>query len=130
MASLLKTGLNLPQHPVFTQSGPNIVVSGAAPWAEDCWRRIRIGDVLFRVVKPCDRCIVTTIDPETGQCPDKTEPLRTLGKFRRDQRGRVMFGQNLIPENAGRIAAGDRLEVLEHGPSNVMLMSAGEAERA
>ena len=39
-----------------------------------------------------------------------------------------MFGQNLIPENAGRITAGDCVEVLEHGPPNVMLMSAGEAE--
>ncbi len=107
---------------------PNIVVRGAAPWAEDCWRRIQIGDVFFRVVKPCDRCIVTTIDPETGQRPDKTEPLRTLGTFRRDRRGGVMFGQNLIPENAGRITAGDCVEVLEHGPPNVMLMSAGEAE--
>jgi uncharacterized protein YcbX len=109
---------------------PNIVVNGAAPWAEDCWRRIRIGDVLFSVVKPCDRCIVTTIDPETGQRPDKTEPLRTLGKIRRDRRGGVMFGQNLIPENAGRIAAGAQVEVLEYGPPNVMLMSAGEAEVA
>jgi uncharacterized protein len=107
---------------------PNIVVSGATPWAEDCWRRIQIGDVLFSVVKPCDRCIVTTIDPETGQRPDKTEPLHALGKFRRDRRGGVMFGQNLIPENAGRIAAGDRVVVLEYGPPNVTLMSTGEAE--
>ena len=89
---------------------------------------IRLGEVIFRVVKPCDRCIVTTIDPETGQRPDKTEPLRTLGMFRRDRRGGVMFGQNLIPENAGRIAAGDRVEVLEHGPPNVMLASADAAE--
>jgi len=82
------------------------------PFPQDCWRRIRIGGVLFSVVKPCDRCIVTTIDPETGQRPDRTEPLRTLGTFRRDRRGGVMFGQNLIPENAGRIAAGDRVEAL------------------
>ena len=41
-----------------------------------------------------------------------------------------MFGQNLIPENAGRIAAGDRVEVLGHVPPNVMLINAGEAEVA
>ncbi|HTV34336.1 MAG TPA: MOSC domain-containing protein [Methylocella sp.] len=105
---------------------PNIVVNGVEPWAEDGWRRIRIGDVLLRVVKPCERCIVTTIDPKTGLRPDKSEPLRTLGTFRRDRRGGVMFGQNLIPENAGRIATGDRVEVLERGPPNVMLMSEGE----
>ena len=106
---------------------PNIVVSGAAPWAEDGWRLIRIGGVRFRVVKPCDRCIVTTIDPETGERPDKSEPLRTLGMFRRDRRGGLMFGQNLIPETTGRIAAGDLVDVLEQGPPNVLLMGDGKA---
>lgn len=109
---------------------PNIVVGGTAPWVEDCWRRIRIGDVLFRIVKPCERCIVTTIDPETGLRPDKSEPLRTLGTFRRDRRGGVIFGQNLIPENAGRIATGDRVEVIERGPPNVMLTNEGETDLA
>jgi hypothetical protein len=98
----------------------NIVISGAAPWAEDGWRRIRIGGAIFRVAKPCDRCIVTTIDPQTGERPDKSEPLRTLGTFRRDARG-VMFGQNLVPQTLGRITVGDPVEVLEAGPPNVSL---------
>src|SRR5271165_518008 len=38
---------------------PNVVVAGGEPWAEDRWRRIRIGDVAFRVAKPCGRCVVT-----------------------------------------------------------------------
>lgn len=104
---------------------PNLVVAGATPWAEDRWRRIRIGTVTFRVVKPCSRCIVTTVDQESGERPDKSEPLKTLGRLRRAAGG-VMFGQNLIPDGPGRIAVGDRVEILEAGESNVTLLSATE----
>jgi hypothetical protein len=100
---------------------PGIVVDGPAAWAEDEWRRIRIGDVVFRVASPCARCAVVTIDQMTGERPHKTEPLRTLGRIRRTQDG-AMFGQNLIPENAGTITQGDRVEVLEMGESNVRLL--------
>ena len=97
----------------------NIVVRGAPAWAEDCWRLVRIGGATFRVVKPCDRCTVTTIDQQTGLRPDRTEPLRTLGRFRHDEHG-IMFGQNLIPATLGRIAVGDTVEVLENGAPNVI----------
>ncbi|MCB8880946.1 MOSC domain-containing protein [Acidisoma cellulosilytica] len=97
---------------------PNIVISGSTAWEEDRWRRIRIGSVTFRIVKPCSRCIVTTVDQETGERPDKTEPLKTLGRMRRAPGG-VMFGQNLIPDGVGQIAVGDRVEILEIGESNL-----------
>jgi uncharacterized protein len=100
---------------------PGIVVDGPAAWAEDEWRRIRVGDVVFRVASPCARCAVVTIDQMTGERPHKTEPLRTLGRIRRTQGG-AMFGQNLIPENAGTITQGDRVEILEMGESNVRLL--------
>jgi uncharacterized protein YcbX len=100
---------------------PNIVVTGAAAWAEDGWRRIRIGTVVFRVAKPCARCVVTTIDQITGERPDKSEPLRTLGRMRRTADG-VMFGQNLIPDGPGRITVGDAIEILEAGESTVRLI--------
>ncbi len=102
---------------------PNLIVDGASAWDEDRWRRIRIGEVAFTVAKPSDRCIVTTIDPETGERPDKTEPLRTLGRYRRDDRG-VMFGQNLVPENAGRLRIGDAVEIFEIGEPNVTIVEA------
>jgi uncharacterized protein YcbX len=98
---------------------PNLVVEGAPAWAEDGWRRVRIGNAIFRVVKACDRCIVTTIDPDTGDRPDPEEPLRTLKSFRRDARGRVYFGQNLVPERCGLVRVGDAVEVLEAGAPNV-----------
>ena len=96
----------------------NLVIGGAPAWAEDSWRVIRLGCAVFRVAKPCDRCLVTTIDQETGERPQRMEPLRTLGQFRQEEHG-IMFGQNLVPIVLGRVAVGDRVEVLESGAPNV-----------
>jgi uncharacterized protein YcbX len=98
---------------------PNLVIAGAPPWAEDNWRRVRIGEVVFRVSKPCDRCIMTTIDQATGERPDGNEPLTTLGKFRRDISGKIMFAQNLVPENTGIIHVGDEVAAIDAGVSNI-----------
>ena len=116
-------------HPVpISRFRANLVVAGAAPWAEDTWRVIRIGSATFRVVKPCERCTVTTIDQQTGERPHRTEPLRTLARFRQDERG-IMFGQNLIPVEGdggfGLVTVGDRVEVLESGAPNVVPVVAG-----
>ena len=98
-------------HPVeMLRFRPNLVIEGAAAWAEDRWRRVRIGGAVFRVVKPCERCVIPSIDPETAERPDPDEPLRTLKTFRRDARGRVLFGQNLVPEVCGVVRVGDRVE--------------------
>lgn len=92
---------------------PNLVVRGCEPFAEDAWSRIRIGGpgpgVEMAVVKPCARCLVTTIDQETLE--KSKEPLKTLATFRR-QEGGVMFGQNVIPLNEGRLEAGMNVEIL------------------
>jgi uncharacterized protein YcbX len=101
----------------------NLIIEGAPPWAEDTWRVIRVGGAIFRVAKPCDRCTVTTIDQATGLRPDRREPLRTLGKFRHDERG-IMFGQNLVPLELGAVSVGDQIEVLERGPPNVTPLEA------
>lgn len=73
---------------------PNVVVEGAPAWDEDHWSHVTIGDVLFRAPKPCARCVITTLDPETGAA--QKEPLKTLATFRRVD-GEVMFGVNLVP---------------------------------
>lgn len=77
---------------------PNLVISGAAPFAEDTWPRLRVGDAIFRAAGPCSRCIVTTTDQLTGARTH--EPLRTLATYRRDavKKSDVNFGQNLINE--------------------------------
>ncbi|MFP5428402.1 MAG: MOSC domain-containing protein [Gammaproteobacteria bacterium] len=91
---------------------PNLVVQGAEPFAEDGWKRIRIGDLTFRVLKPSVRCILTTLDPGTGERSADREPLATLKTFR-EREGDVLFGQNLAAGGAGEIAVGMGVEVLE-----------------
>lgn len=88
---------------------PNLVVSGAGAFAEDDWKRICIGDVELAVVKPCARCVVTTIDKDTLE--QAKEPLRTLAAYRRHALGAI-FGQNVIPLNQGRVKVGMRVDVL------------------
>jgi uncharacterized protein YcbX len=97
---------------------PNIVVVEDAPWSEDGWQRLEIGAVEIDVVKPCARCVVTTIDQAKGVKTGK-EPLRSLAKFRFLQVPGIsgaIFGQNAIPRVLGRIAVGDRVQVLATQP--------------
>ncbi|MGY2290057.1 MOSC domain-containing protein [Pseudomonas sp. SDO528_S397] len=91
---------------------PNLVIEGSAPFAEDSWKRVRIGEVEFRVVKSCSRCILTTIDPASGQRSPDREPLATLKTYR-EQDGDVMFGQNLVNDGLGRLDVGMPVTVLE-----------------
>jgi uncharacterized protein len=83
---------------------PNLVVTGAHPYAEDDWHRIEVSGIPMRVVKPCGRCVVTTTDQATGE--RGKEPLRTLATYRK-QGGEVMFGQNVLHERPGRLRIGD-----------------------
>jgi len=91
---------------------PNLVVSGAEPYAEDGWKRIRIGQLTFRVVKPCSRCVIPTLDPVTGERAPDREPLNTLLSYRKGPGG-VFFGQNLIAEGRGELEVGMPVERLE-----------------
>lgn len=91
---------------------PNLVIEGSEAFAEDNWKRVRIGDVEFRVVKPCARCILTTIDPQTGERSADREPLATLQKYRAREEG-AMFGQNLVNDSNGRLQVGMSVTVLE-----------------
>ncbi len=91
---------------------PNVTVRGAEPFAEDRWGRIRIGAVEFECPKPCDRCVMTTIDPDTLDEHPQQEPLRTLAGYRRDASRQILFGVNLIPRTPGVLRVGDPVEVL------------------
>jgi uncharacterized protein YcbX len=89
---------------------PNLVVDGDAPWADDDWKHVRVGEVEFEVTHPCTRCVVTTIDQETGEKSPDGDPLKTLATFRRGEKG-VLFGQNLVPRTRGTIRLGDKVIV-------------------
>ncbi|MEZ0261500.1 MAG: MOSC domain-containing protein [Alphaproteobacteria bacterium] len=92
---------------------PNIVVTGAGAWAEDSWKKIKVGDITLDIVKPCTRCVVTTTDQLTGE-KQSNEPLNTLKTFRLlrtpDLTG-VVFGQNAVPMHAGIVKKGDIVTV-------------------
>ncbi|HEY9844850.1 MAG TPA: MOSC domain-containing protein, partial [Candidatus Caenarcaniphilales bacterium] len=88
---------------------PNLVVSGCQPFAEDSWHRMRIGEVNFHGVKPCPRCVITTINQMTAA--KGQEPLQTLATYRRVKDG-VIFGQNLVHTGPGEVRLGNVVEVL------------------
>jgi len=89
---------------------PNLVVSGCDSFAEDGWRRIRIGDVEFDVAKPCSRCVIPSIDQATAQRDGDIN--RVLASYRRVN-GQVMFGQNLLYQRVGTLSLGDSVAVLD-----------------
>lgn len=102
---------------------PNVVVDCDDAWAEDFWSVVRIGGVEIELVKPCDRCVVTTKDQETGTSMGK-EPLASLARLRRSADPRingVLFGWNAVPRVLGSVAVGDTVEVVERRPKGFAL---------
>jgi uncharacterized protein YcbX len=108
VASLEDVNARLQEPVPMNRFRPNIVVAGSDAWAEDTWRRIRIGRVALHVAKPCDRCTIPTIDQRTAE--RGTEPLETLATFRKKDQ-KVLFGQNCVPEELGEIAVGDTVTI-------------------
>ena len=119
-ASLAELNKNLEVPVLMQRFRPNIVIDGEIPWGEDTWKVIQIGSLKFRVAKPCSRCVVTTRDHLTGEQTDALEPLQTLGKIHRASNGTIMFGQNIIPDDIGKLKIGDNVEVLKSGTSNIL----------
>ena len=108
--SLIAQGEHAGEGPLpMNRFRPNLVVAGTAPWAEDDWSRLRVGEVEFRVAKPCGRCVVTTTDQDTAG--RGREPLRTLARHRR-LGGKLVFGQNLVPLGSGTVRVGDPVRVV------------------
>ncbi|HSF53333.1 MAG TPA: MOSC N-terminal beta barrel domain-containing protein [Algoriphagus sp.] len=83
---------------------PNIVFSGGSAYLEDSLRKIKIGELEFQIVKPCARCVMTTVDQEKGV--KGKEPLKTLASYRTIN-NKVYFGQNVVALQSGKINVGD-----------------------
>lgn len=91
----------------------NILVSSDEPWAEDLWETIEVGGVVFDLVKPCARCIMTTQDQATGERIGGN-PIQGLAEKRMSADRRVpgvLFGWNAVPRNEGEIRLGDPVRV-------------------
>jgi uncharacterized protein len=109
-ASLNDLNSKLAKSVPMSRFRPNLVVTGCDAFAEDNWRVIRIGDLTMRVVKPCSRCVIPTIDTSTGK--KSSEPIKTLSQYRK-RNNKIFFGQNVIANGTGFIKKGMTVEILE-----------------
>jgi uncharacterized protein YcbX len=99
---------------------PSIVFTGGEAYAEDLMHTFTIGNIQFRGVKLCARCVMTTINQETIE--QGKEPLKTLARYRL-KNNKIMFGQNLIHEGFGEITIGQELKVLKLNEEERFLMT-------
>jgi uncharacterized protein YcbX len=128
-ASLEALNAGLAEPVGMTCFRPNLVIAGGAPWQEDGWKRIRVGEVELVVGWPCGRCVMVTVDPETAARHPGGEPLTTLARTRLwtrpDGKREAIFGQNVVPRTTGVVRAGDPVTVLETRPMPVFSASSG-----
>ena len=108
-ASLHHLNQQLTQPVEMARFRANLVIDGKQPYAEDDWRQIRIGEVVFELFKPCTRCIMTTVDLHTAEKHPQQQPLATLAKTHR-----AIFGINMIVLNSGFVRLGDSVEILAY----------------
>ncbi|KAA5548280.1 MOSC domain-containing protein [Adhaeribacter rhizoryzae] len=110
-SSLNDLNSRLPEAVPMNRFRPSVVFTGGLPFAEDTWAHFQIGNLSFRGVKPCARCVLTTIDQASAQ--KSPEPLRTLATYRTAPgKNKVLFGQNVIPDNFySQLKVGDYITV-------------------
>ena len=87
---------------------PNLVFTGGQPYAEDSWKYFSVGSNKFAGVKPCSRCILTTVDQQTGK--QGKEPLSTLATYRKSE-NKIYFGQNVLAIDKNEIHEGDAIKL-------------------
>lgn len=97
------------------QFRPNFVVKGPDAWEEDNWKWLKIGnEAVFKVIQPCTRCALTTVDPMSGERSKDEEPLKTLRKYRLFQSissTSPVLGIHLGLRQPGRVRTGDAVYV-------------------
>ncbi len=91
---------------------PNLVIADSSAYAEDSWRKIKIGTIEFRLPKPCSRCAIPAINPKTAEI--SKEPLTTLNRLRK-WNNKIYFGQNALHNQTGFLQIGDEVEILTTG---------------
>ncbi|XP_070257536.1 mitochondrial amidoxime reducing component 2 [Myotis yumanensis] len=112
-ASLADLNTRLEKKVKMEQFRPNIVVTGCDAFEEDTWDEIRIGSTEMKKVLACPRCIMTTVDPDTGVI-DRKEPLETLKSYRlcnpsekHIYKSSPLFGIYYSVEKIGSLKVGD-----------------------
>lgn len=89
---------------------PNIIINGCNPYEEDLWKKVRIGEITYRIVKPCSRCVIPNINIDTAEREE--QPIKELAKYRK-RNNKIFFGQNVIASSTGKISVGMGIEVIE-----------------
>lgn len=117
LADLNKTLVDKGQEPVgMDRFRTNILIEHDGAWDEDLWESVEIGGIVFDLVKPCSRCIMTTQDQMTGERIGGN-PIQGLAEKRmsadRSVAG-VIFGWNAVPRGEGTLRLGDDVNVLRH----------------
>lgn len=114
LASVFELSEKAGQEISWDRFRPNIVVVGGAPQVEHLVLNGTIGTIPFVDPKPCDRCSITTVDPQTGE-PLGKEPLATLNAYKRwrnkEGKPKVIFGENMLPLESGMINIGDTIRM-------------------
>jgi len=111
-ASIADLNTHLPQPIPMERFRPNLVLAGLPPWAEDRIDTLTVGNVVLRLVKPCTRCTIPSIDQRSGLPGyDPTPALRAL-RFDKVLRG-VTFGENAI------IVSGEGCDLTRGAPCQV-----------
>lgn len=108
-ASLDDLNSRLAQPVSILRFRPNIVFSGGTPYQEDAMEDFRINGVSFAGLENCARCNVPTVDPATGEMTSDKEPLRTLTRYRLQDR-KIVLGRNVVHSGTGVVRVGDEIE--------------------
>lgn len=107
--SLLDLNSRLDIPVLMNRFRPNIVFSGGEAFVEDSWKKIRIGELEFQVIKPCGRCVMITVEQNTGI--KGAEPLKTLATYRKVG-SKILFGQNMVALSKGVVKVGDEIKLV------------------
>ncbi|KAM9613334.1 mitochondrial amidoxime reducing component 2 [Trichechus inunguis] len=112
-ASLADLNTRLEKKAKMEHFRPNITVTGCGPFDEDTWDELLIGNVELKKVMACPRCILTTVDPDTGVI-DRKGPLETLRSYRlcdpserHIYKSSPLFGSYYLVEKLGSLKVGD-----------------------
>jgi uncharacterized protein YcbX len=88
-----------------------IEIDGVGPYEEDGWqgRRVRVGDAIVRVGDRMNRCVMTTLDPDTGE---RNAPVLDALAAYRKVGNELLLGVYGDVDHPGSIAVGDDVVVL------------------
>lgn len=110
---------------------PQIVAEGFEPQFAHAVLGLTISGIPSDQPKPCERCPIPQINPDTGE--KTAEPNRSLMKYKvwRNQHGDLnpIFGENINPHGEGVVQVGDEIEVTSLRPEPLIYGSYEEMKQ-